>query len=157
MNDTARFQPEARSILLSRVLIGVFALAVLFLDVVSIALCMGKNLFLMKVLFSQTEVYLLCICVFLGSVPAYILLVDMNRLLCNLRQGDVFTAQNVHLLKTVSYCCFAAGLICFGFSVRFPALFAITLAAGFVGLIVRIVKNVFQQAISMKDELDFTI
>ena len=33
----------------------------------------------------------------------------------------------------------------------------IALAAGFTGLIVRVVKNVFQQAIAMKDELDLTV
>ena len=33
----------------------------------------------------------------------------------------------------------------------------IAIAAGFMGLIVRIVKNVFEQAITMKDELDLTV
>ncbi len=32
-----------------------------------------------------------------------------------------------------------------------------SIAAGFMALIVRIVKNVFEQAIRMKDELDYTI
>ena len=31
------------------------------------------------------------------------------------------------------------------------------IVAGFTGLIVRVVKNVFQQAIAMKDELDLTV
>jgi hypothetical protein len=30
-------------------------------------------------------------------------------------------------------------------------------AAGFMGLIVRIVKNIFRQAIDMKNELDYTV
>ena len=35
--------------------------------------------------------------------------------------------------------------------------FAVAIAAGFMALIVRIIKNIFQQAIDMKAELDLTI
>ena len=34
---------------------------------------------------------------------------------------------------------------------------AVAIAAGFMALLVRIVKNIFQQAIDMKAELDLTI
>ena len=34
---------------------------------------------------------------------------------------------------------------------------AVAIAAGFMALIVRIIKNIFQQAIDMKAELDLTI
>jgi hypothetical protein len=39
----------------------------------------------------------------------------------------------------------------------YPLLLLVAIAAGFMGLIVRIVKNAFQQAIAMKDELDYTV
>ena len=38
-----------------------------------------------------------------------------------------------------------------------PMVFEDKTAAGFMALIVRIVKNIFQQAIDMKSELDLTI
>ena len=54
-------------------------------------------------------------------------------------------------------CCFAASLIFiyFGF-IRYFALF-IVVAAAFFGLILRVVKNVFEQAIEIREENDFTI
>ena len=56
-----------------------------------------------------------------------------------------------------SWCCFGACLVSFASSLYWPPIMLVAIAAGFVGLIVRIVKNVFEQAITMKDELDFTV
>ena len=82
----------------------------------------------------------------------------MNRLLKNLQAARVFIPENVRLLRIVSYCCFFAAMFCAVFAAGFlVTLWIVVMAAGFVGLIVRIVKNVFEQAIVMQDELDFTV
>ena len=57
----------------------------------------------------------------------------------------------------MSWCCVGAGLICLVSGVYYLPFAAIAIAAGFMALIVRIVKNVFRQAILMKDDLDLTI
>ena len=44
-----------------------------------------------------------------------------------------------------------------GAVVGLPFIFAVGLAAGFMALIVRVVKNAFAQAVRMKDELDYTV
>lgn len=144
------------SLTLSRVLVGAFAACLLALDVggwwllrwLTAAISGGAG---------QRDFVTLVVCLYLGSVPAYALLLSMNRLLANLQAGQVFTEGNVKLLRRVSLCCFAGGIICLLGGAQIFSLLFITLAAFFVGLIVRIVENVFRQAISMKDELDFTV
>ena len=97
--------------------------------------------------------------VYVGSVFAWITLAQLWRLLGNLRQGLVFTRENVRLLRIVSWCCVGAAIVCL---LSLPWLWflpvlVVAAAAGFMAMIVRIVKNVFQQAIAMKDELDLTV
>lgn len=60
-------------------------------------------------------------------------------------------------MRRTSWCCILVAVLCMISAVATPTLAVIAIMAGFVGLVVRIVKNVFQQAMSMKDELDFTI
>ena len=96
---------------------------------------------------------------YLCSVLGWLLLHAMWRLLGNLRKEKVFTEENVRLLHRVSWCCAGAALLCLiGVGFYPPFLFAVA-AAGFMALalIVRIVRNVFQQALLMKDELDLMI
>lgn len=146
-----------RSILLSQGLLLLFTAAVVFLDIrcqwfwgwISGSGILGTV--------KESDKYLFLGCLFGCSLPAYVLLYSMHILLKRVQHGSVFTPENVRLLGTVSLCCFLAALLCLVSSWRFPVLLVITVAAGFVGLIVRIVKNVFQQALRMKDELDYTV
>ena len=95
--------------------------------------------------------------IYLCSVFGWILLWKLWRLLANIRAQVIFDARNVALLRAVSWCCVGAGLICLVSGVYYLPFAVIAIAAGFMALIVRIVKNVFQQAILMKDDLDLTI
>ena len=67
--------------------------------------------------------------------------------------------QNVTALRRISWCCTWAAMLCLptGAVVGLPFIFAVGLAAGFMALIVRVVKNAFAQAVRMKDELDYTV
>ena len=87
----------------------------------------------------------------------WLLLWQMWRLLGNIRRGEVFIPGNVRCLRLVSWCCVGAGAVCLASSFFYLPFAAVAIAAGFMALIVRIVKNVFEQAIRMKDELDYTI
>ena len=53
--------------------------------------------------------------------------------------------------------CVGAGAVCLVSCLYYLPFIAVAIAAGFMALIVRIVKNIFQQAIDMKAELDLTI
>lgn len=146
---------DCRSISLSLFLVRLFAIAFAALDI-AIWPISGA---LRQVLpfFGQADAVLLTVCLYLCNVPGFWLLRCMGVLLRNLRKGKVFVEGNVQLLRQISLCCFGACAICFAGCFRIYSLGVIALAAGFMGLVVRIVKNVFAQAVPMRDELDLTV
>ena len=91
------------------------------------------------------------------SVFAWVCLWYLWKLLTNIRHGEVFIKQNVRSLRLVSWCCGAAALLCLASGLYYPPFFFAFAACAFMMLIVRIVKNCFQQACEMKEELDLTI
>ena len=147
---------ESRSIRLSRGLVALFFAALVACDIGGwwLVQFVCEN---WGVSHGQAGVYVLLACLYLCSVPAYRLLYDLNCLLRNIQAAQVFLPVNVKLLRQISWCCFAACAICLCGMLVWPSLFVIATAAGFVGLIVRVIKNVFEQAIRMKDELDYTV
>ncbi|WP_418666849.1 DUF2975 domain-containing protein [Allofournierella sp.] len=92
-----------------------------------------------------------------ASVPAYCILLCLARLLGNIREGQVFIPQNVRALRSASWCCAAAALVCLASCFYYIPFLAVAVAAAFMALIIRIIKNVFEQAIGMKAELDLTV
>ena len=92
-----------------------------------------------------------------ASVFAWICLVLLRMLLRNLRASEVFTAENIRLLRGISWCCAAVALVFLISMLYFIPYFVVAAAAAFMMLIVRIVKNIFQQAADMKSDLDLTI
>ncbi len=103
--------------------------------------------------FRITMVILLYAC----SVFGWIILYEMFRLIRNIRKGIVFTRQNVAILRAVSLLCLGVGILTFAGGFFYQPLFFVTLAALFLTLVVRVVKNVMQKAVEMKDELDLTV
>ncbi len=89
--------------------------------------------------------------------PAVIALVCLDVLLWNIQKNRAFIEQNVKLLRSISYCCFCVAVIFIYFSILRPFAFVIVFAAGFFGIILRVVKNCFQQAVAIREENDFTI
>lgn len=89
--------------------------------------------------------------------PALAALICLDRLLANIRRGEAFTQKNVKLLRIISYCCFAIAVVFLYFAFLKPFAFAIVFAAAFFGLILRVVKNCFEQAVVLREENEFTI
>ena len=96
---------------------------------------------------------------YLCGALALATLCQLYRLLGRIGRGAVFVRANVKALRRISWCCAGAAVLCLpaGLWLRLPFVFALGLGAGFMALIVRVIKNAFEQAVSMKDELDFTI
>lgn len=84
-------------------------------------------------------------------------LVCLDMLLLNISRGEPFVSRNVALLRAISYCCFGVALAFIYFAVLRPFAFAIVFAAGFFGLILRVVKNCFKKAVELREENDATI
>ena len=142
-------------ILFSRVLVWVFGLLILILDWAVWPISRWLMLFIVDMQYCDTV--LLIICLYVCNVPGFVLLWCMDKLLRNLRQGKVFEDDNVGLLKNISICCFVISIISLSLCARIYFLVIVALMTAFMGLIVRIVKNVFSSAIAMRSELDLTV
>ena len=97
------------------------------------------------------------ITIYLGCVPAALLLVFLYSLLHRIGAGDVFISKNVACLRHISWCCFAGAVISLASSSYWIPWLAVGVAAAFMGLIVRVIKNVIAKAVSLQDDADFTI
>ena len=145
---------EKRSIAITSVLIKV-----------AIALCTAA-LFLMpyaakmyeQISFQRDNVTVpLLITFYVCAAFGFVILFVLNKLIKNIGSEKVFIDENVKLLKILSYCCFAIAVVTLIFA-RFRILvFVITFAAAFIGLILRVIKNCFTEAIRLREENDFTI
>ena len=94
---------------------------------------------------------------YLCCIPAMTALVCLHILLSNIRRERVFVPSNVKLLRGISWCCFAAALVLV-FTAKYYLLLGITaVAVAFIGLILRVVKNVIEEAVAIKAENDGTI
>jgi len=143
-----------RSVALSRLCIVVFALCLAALDggAHRLAAWFVANRFAQPQLGAA-----LMASIYSGSVLAWLCLYQLWRLLGSIRAGEVFIDANVRRMRIVSWCCAGAAAICLVSAAYYLPFAFIAVAAGFMALIVRIVKNAFQQAIAMKDELDLTV
>ena len=147
-----------KSIALSRVCVAAFAALLLALDVSAVLMIplveRRTQMFFTLVTISHalwTALVALC------SLFAWPALWKLWLLLGNLQAGKVFTDDNVRLMRAVSWCCVGVAVSCLVCGLWYVPLFILAAAAAFMALIVRIVKNVFQQAIAMKSELDLTV
>ncbi len=140
-----------KSLLLSRVCVWLFAGALA-------ALCAGAP-WLWPWLVGRPEGAAWYMAVtYITAVPAAVVLYGLHRLLQNLSAGKVFIAGNVRWLRVLSWCCIAAGLVYLaGALAGNLVLWVLAAAAAFVGLMLRVVKNVFAQAVALKEENDYTI
>ena len=143
-----------QSVVLSKACVIVFALCLLALDAgaYQIATWYVAN----RLQHFQLGL-LLMVSIYSGSVFGWVCLYQLWRLLGSIRRGEVFVPGNVRRMRIVSWCCAGAALVSLLSAVYYLPFAFIAVAAGFMALIVRIVKNAFQQAIAMKDELDFTV
>jgi len=90
-------------------------------------------------------------------VPAFVADVSMFFLLRRIRAGEVFCDENVRSLRIISWCCYVESAVFFVFGFYFLVSFALSFACAFMGTVVRVVKNSFEEAVEIKRENDFTI
>ncbi len=95
--------------------------------------------------------------IYAGAVPAAAALWNMNRLLRSIRENQVFIPGNVVILRRLSWACMGAALVCLLGGTVYLSFLLVGAIAAFIGLILRVVKNVFAQAVELKTENDYTI
>lgn len=150
-----------RSVTLSLLIAGVFlallvACAVVLPQIVSPLVTYANESGLLPSLLpaSVPPILVLAYLVIATMALADILLV---RLLLHVRGEQVFSDRSVSLIRGISWCCF---LLCLWFAVMgiwFQLAFVVAVAAVFLGLCLRVVKNVIEQAIVIKEENDYTV
>jgi len=100
---------------------------------------------------------LFLVSIYTGSVPAAALLAFLYALLHQIGAGRVFINENVSYLRYISWCCFAGAAICLASGFYYIPWFAPGIAAAFMGLVIRVIKNVVAEAVALQDESDLTI
>ncbi len=78
-------------------------------------------------------------------------------LLRRVRAGEVFTGRSVALIRGVSWCCILFGLLFAVLGYYFQLALAVGFATLFLGVCLRVVKNVVEQAVELKQENDLTV
>ncbi len=147
---------ENKSIQLSQNCVIIFMILLAIMDVCGFWFAPYFIIRTRSMQFSDNKT-LLFIIIYCLSVFGWILLISLYKLLRNMKRGIVFDRMNVKELRYTSWCCFGACVISLPSTAYYLPFVVIAIAAGFMGLIVRIVKNTFEQAIAMKEELDFTV
>ena len=78
-------------------------------------------------------------------------------MLSNIRSGQIFEHDNVNCLRVISYSCFIIAVIAAVMIYWRILAFVVVVAFGFVGLLLRVLKNVFEQAVLLREENDLTV
>lgn len=102
-------------------------------------------------------IHSLLLTVYACALPGLVSLICLDRLLVNIRREEVFAIKNVKLLRALSWCSFVFSVILFISGFYYILFVIIAVCAAFLGLILRVIKNVFEKAIIIKQENDFTI
>ena len=79
------------------------------------------------------------------------------RLLLNIINEVIFTVSNVKYLKWISHACYAVMLITVITGIFYIPLLVIGFATGIVGTLLRVVKDLMDSAVRIKEENDMTI
>ena len=90
-------------------------------------------------------------------VPAYITAYSLLKLLYNIRDEQVFTNENVRLIRVISIMCAIVFFICFAAGFIYPTLFLVCAVAGFMSIILKVVKNCFAAAVELRADNELTI
>ena len=79
------------------------------------------------------------------------------RLLLLVRVGSVFTAKAVSCIRGVSWCACAIALVFLGMTWYYLVALVLAFTAALLGLCLRVVKNVIEEATAIKSENDLTV
>ena len=91
------------------------------------------------------------------AVFGYITLHSLIKLLFNIKKEEIFINQNVKYLRRISWCCIVVAIITLASGFFYLPYSFIAVAAGFVGILLRVVKNAFQNAVVLREENELTI
>lgn len=107
--------------------------------------------------FSDSDRIQVKIILYVILIPAFAADIFLLALLNLVAKKKVFTELAVGLLRFISLCCFAEVVLFTVISKFFLLGLVIAFAALFLGIVLRVVKNVIEEATAIKAENDFTV
>ena len=146
---------DQKSLMLSKICVAFF-MALLLIGAI-LAPRLVSTLVRMSMQASLVGRVLFLCTIYAGCVPAAALLIFLYLLLNRIGAGQVFVRENTSYLRYIAWCCFAGAAISLASALYYLPWLAIGVAAAFMGLIVRVVKNVVAKAVSLQDDADYTI
>lgn len=150
---------KTKSLFLSRILTAAMTGIVIIMTFFVPWICRWyEHLSMGNGLFGESGIVIpMCISMYLCEIFALTALYSLNVLLGNINRSEVFIPQNTACLRRISWACMLAGCVLLIFGLwRFIFILAAFLAVMF-GLIMRVLKNVFEKAVEIKSENDYTI
>ena len=96
-------------------------------------------------------------CYYVSMPFAAVTLFSLIKMLFAINREEIFIDANIRRLRRISWCCFAVAIITLIGSYFYHPIVIIAIAAGFMGLIIRVVKNVMNSAKLLREENDLTI
>lgn len=146
---------KKRSILLSRLCVFIFTALVLT------GMAAGYYIVEWFIALNAPEMggtnALLMLTCYSGGLFILIILFNLNTILKNIWQDKVFIKQNTDAIRIASWSCIAIGIICLISVIYYFPFLIVSMASAFMGLILRIIKNIIEKAIEMKEENEYTI
>lgn len=94
---------------------------------------------------------------YICAALAFTALFFLNKLISNIRKKVIFVNENTSILRILSWCCYLVGIATAIYAVWEYYYIVIGAAAAFFGLIIRVLKNVFAQAVELREENDGTV
>ena len=149
------------SVNLSLVISGAFFLVLagvgVFLPPVVKALLKFPGEITSRVETTQTDFVLVLTAAYLLLALALLANLLLFTLLLQVKNEKVFSAKSVGLIRGISWCSIGVGVIFALLTYYFTLSAVIAFAALFLGLCVRVVKNVIEKATEIKAENDLTV
>lgn len=96
-------------------------------------------------------------CFYICLPFAFVAVFSLLKILFAVNRQEIFTNANIRRLRILSWCCFAVELITLVGGWFYYPLLLIAAAAGFIGLILRVIKNIMYSAKILREENDLTI
>lgn len=149
---------KTKSLLLSRILTVIVA-AIFILIAFVLPLMVEFYAFISEPIgLLKGDIFIpLCTGLYIAIALALAALFFMHRLLDNISKDIVFDNSNTKCLRIIAWCCILAAsdffILClWRYIFAMPAVVVMML-----GLVMRVLKNVFEKAVEIKSENDFTI
>ena len=146
----------SRSIVLSGICVGLFTAAYLAV-VIGCPIVVRYYVALRREQISAAHERLLMLTVYLCAAPVGVILWKLMRLIGNIGREQLFTDGNISCLRWISWMCFAVAAITLVSAWYYVMWIVIGCCMAFMGLLIRVIKNVFERAKEIKEENDFTI